>query len=134
VLLGVDELGLLLPDDMPLPDEPLPMRPDAPDVSLLLDGEPVAAPDEPEPEVPEAPEEPEEPDEPDEPEAPEAPVVPAVPESLLLGLDVAPDMPPPEVEPAPVEDWASTTEETDATSTNDRDRIVVFNVMSSSLD
>lgn len=62
-------------------------------------------------------------------------MLPAVPASFLfwlLGVDDAPDMLLSVADP--VDDWASTTDDTEATSTNDKDRIVVFNVMRSSLD
>jgi hypothetical protein len=50
----------------------------------------------------------------------------------MLGLDEVPELlPVPESAPGLV--CASTTEDTDATNTNDNDRIVVFNVMSNSL-
>ena len=97
--IGVPGMLLVLPEvDAPVPDELLPVLPEAPD-------EPV----------------------PDEPE-----VVSLVPDLFcMLGCEVLELLP--VLESAPGLACASTTEDADATNTNDNDRIVVFNVMSNSL-
>jgi hypothetical protein len=140
------------PDEPMLPDEPdepeapdEPEVPDEPDESMLPD----------EPEVPDEPDEPMLPDEPDEPEAPDdlSPLPPLVPAAASLP-GVEPDAPVvlgevvDEEEPACARmigslsvatsapaptPCASTTEDADANTTNESDRIVVFNVMNSSL-
>lgn len=121
-------LDMLLPDDVPVPvpEAPDPMVPEAPEVSLLDEGVLGVL-----GELGVAAEEPDEPDMPEVPEVPDAPLLPAMPASFLfwpLGLDMLLSV----LELLPAEVCASTTEDTDATKTSERDRIV-FNAMSSSL-
>lgn len=134
------------PDEPMLPEEPdEPEAPDEPDESILPD----------EPDEPEVPDEPDEPMLPEEPEAPDdlSPLPPLVPAAASLP-GVEPDAPVvlgevvDEEEPACARmigslsvttsapapaPCASTTEDADANTTNESDRIVVFNVMNSSL-
>ncbi len=110
--------GELLGEDEDEPDAPLPMVPELPEVSLLDDGELLGV-DEDEPDAPL----------PMVPELPEVPVLPDMPASFLLELL---DIPLPVEELVPEEVCASTIEETDATRTNDSDRIV-FDLMNGSL-
>jgi hypothetical protein len=133
VALGLLEPVALLPVPAEEPDEP--EVPDAPDELSLAPDDP---PDIPLPPV-EDPEEPEVPEEPDDlsgiaPEEPLEVLAPPEAPDVLLSLGdfiVEDDLSEDPVEPAdPV--CASAIEDTDATNTNDNDRIVVFKVMSHS--
>ena len=144
----------LLPEVPPVADEPVlppvePLpEPDEPEAPVLPEDpdEVSEAPDPDVPPLPDAPEEPEAPEpdepEPDEPDAPdvlgdaEVPVEAGLPVSApeaaageLVALD---GVPPGEVVLLP--DWASAMDDTDATTINDSERSVVFNVIRNSFN
>jgi hypothetical protein len=144
----------------PEPEAPL-VSPDAPVEVLPLEEPLMPLPDVPVPEVPDAPL-PDMPDAPEDPDAPldEVPLAPEEPEEVAPGVDaevpLPPDMPVSLPVPAPVvplwlcvagldevvedllvsvdELCANAIEDTDAITTRDKDRSVVFNAMRDSFE